>query len=216
MANLRAGILTDHLAFDGVESVTHRSKRTSGDLDTTVAHALRRELTNAESAPSRGVSVAGRIAWTLPVNDLGAVAVKPKDQIIDGAGDVWTVLTADLVTLRSRYRCEAINLKIAFDLRESVTIERASYTIGRSGNRVLAYSPLATVYARFQPDEASPGEGRGMRGQVNTYRVPFDDPDLAIQADDRLNRAGVYYRITRHEQAQRIDELPVLSVELAL
>ena len=100
-----ADIAGDSLTFDGGQSVTLNQKRAGVVTPVSVRNAMSSPLTNRQIEALGGVGLVGTERnWDLPAGDVGPAGVQPCDVIDDGATR-WTILTADLATLGSRWRC---------------------------------------------------------------------------------------------------------------
>ena len=104
---LPSDIANDSLIFDGGIAITLRRKRAGMEDPVVVRNATCGPLSN------RQVFALGRIAlvgtersWSLAAADVGPAGVQPGDVIDDGF-NLWTILSADLATLASRWRCAA-------------------------------------------------------------------------------------------------------------
>ncbi len=102
---LPADIAADALAFDGGASVTLNQKRAGTVTAVTVRNATSGPLSSGQREALGAVGVVGtERQWSLNAADVGPAGVQPGDAIDDGASR-WTVLSADLATLGTRWRC---------------------------------------------------------------------------------------------------------------
>ncbi len=98
-------IAADALAFDGGISVTLNQKRAGTVTPVTVRNATSGPLTSRQLEALGSVGVVGsERQWSLNAADVGSAGVQPGDAIDDGTSR-WTVLTAELATLGTRWRC---------------------------------------------------------------------------------------------------------------
>jgi hypothetical protein len=98
-------IAADALAFDGGASVTLNQKRAGTVTPVTVRNATSGPLTSRPRDALGAVGVVGtERQWSLNAADVGPAGVQPGDAIDDGTTR-WTVLSADLATLGTRWRC---------------------------------------------------------------------------------------------------------------
>jgi len=98
-------ISSDSLAFDGGVPVTLNQKRAGTVNLISVRNATNGPLTNRQIQALGSVSLTGTERnWSLDAADVGPDGVQPGDVIDDGSNR-WTVATADLATLGSRWRC---------------------------------------------------------------------------------------------------------------
>ena len=98
-------IAADSLIFDGGISVTLNQKRAGTVTPLAVRNATSGPLTSRQLEALGGVGVvgAGR-QWSLNAADVGSAGVQPGDSIADGTSR-WTVLSAELATLGTRWSC---------------------------------------------------------------------------------------------------------------
>lgn len=102
-----ADLVTDPLAFDGGQPVTLLQKRAGGVSALAVRNATSGPVTNRERQALGAVGLVGtERQWSLNAADVGPAGVVPGDCLDDGTS-LWTILTADLATLGSRWRCVA-------------------------------------------------------------------------------------------------------------
>jgi hypothetical protein len=98
-------IAPDALAFDGGASVTLIQKRAGTVTPVTVRSATSGPLTSRQREALGAVGVAGtERQWSLNAADVGSAGVQPGDAIDDGTSR-WTVVSAELATLGTRWRC---------------------------------------------------------------------------------------------------------------
>jgi hypothetical protein len=98
-------INNDSTLADGVETVTVTLKRAEGETEITVPGALRRGLVRPHETYS-GVALQGEeLVWNIPHEPLDDASLQRGDTIADAADSVWTILSASLLTLGTRWRC---------------------------------------------------------------------------------------------------------------
>jgi hypothetical protein len=216
----------DFMAWDNTEQVTLEiTRRLPGQaVDQTrpapasdlvaLPVAKRRMLNSREKAASLGAYTAGQLKWIVPRAVLGDVRPKEGDVIVDADGERWTVLSFDLGKWRQTWQMVCINLAIAHDLRDVCDVQRAVVTYDASGAAHKEWSALhAGLSCRVQPDQQELREERGVRGDVIRYRVYVDRELYVRVTEDRIAWNGRYLDIREYQNAQRIDELPVLVAE---
>ena len=107
MAMLREQILGDWAYFDGVEDVTHTSRRTGAETEE--VKGLQRPVEYAQTTPGSDVApepVAAK--WHLWVDTLGGAVVEPDDLITTESGETWVITSCRLVTLKTRWECQCL------------------------------------------------------------------------------------------------------------
>jgi len=209
----------DHLAWDNTEAVTLETGRGDAARRSPVAVAKRRNVRVREKSPSGGAYQGFEIRWHLPSRELpeGVVPI-PGNVVEDREGVRWTVLTADRNRHAQTHALGCVDLVLAHDLCDRLTVERSHTEYDAAGAAHKRWHTLHTdLPARVQPESSDVHDGHGVRGFQTRYRVVIDR-ELAITSEDRLvvTLAGEvrYLDITGYQQAERIDELPVVLAEL--
>ena len=182
---------------DNTEAVTLlRRGATPGDAGTMILHALRRAVQLGEFAAknrdesrryinSDGQCVAADVDWHLPAAELQAPP-SIGDAILDGDGLRWTILELDLIMLRTRWKCSARELSIAYGLDDTVTVLKAEYAKSDAGAAEPAWQTWRTgVRARIQPVEVKVGAENSARCATSTYRI-FVEDDLPLDHTHRI------------------------------
>ena len=152
---------------DNTEAVTLlRRGATPGDAGTMIQHVLRRAVQLGEFAAknrdesrryinSDGQCVAADVDWHLPAAELQAPP-SIGDAILDGDGLRWTILELDLIMLRTRWKCSARELSIAYGLDDTVTVLKAEYAKSDAGAAEPAWQTWRTGVRR----ESSPWKSK--------------------------------------------------------
>jgi hypothetical protein len=96
-----------HTFFHNTETVTFTAVRDTGDTETTVEYALRRQLNRSDVTASVIEITGSEIVWNLPVAELSTEPQRG-DTITDSAGVVWTVMSWQKQTFGTRWRIIAI------------------------------------------------------------------------------------------------------------
>jgi hypothetical protein len=216
-------------AFDGHTGAPQPQPSRNKPLIVTVAK--RRNLTARELAASGGVYRGDDQVYLLPDALMEGIIPKPADVIIelaDGSagaqpGTRWTVLDAARNKNRQTHRLTCRDLVLAFDLRDSITIERPSLSYDAAGVPVKAFPSDTTnaggvvlysgLPARVQLITKDMAEQRGIRGLEGKYHVIVGQEVDVTQEDRVLLASGLYLDIVGYERAMRIDELPQLICE---
>ncbi len=175
---------------DGLEAVT-LDRRGSSD-NVSVTKALRRELSVAESRSSTGslqVSDgqlrAGDTRWHLPQAE---VTTTPRvgDVIEPSNGDRYQIMEVVLETLGNRWECVSRNLRIAYGLDDTVSIQKATYAKGDGGAQEATWTTyVAGVRARVQEVAATGGVAGGAKQTGRAYDVLLE-ADLELDAKHRI------------------------------
>lgn len=209
----------DWQVWDGLETVTYASTRTAtgagGNAYAIVtAAALRADTQQSETEPSGGRYAKGRLVWDLPASYLPGIECKPGDTLTDARNDTWTVLESRWQVQGTIYRLETINLAVAYDLRELVSITRPTNTQDAAGGRVPTFAAVYSgVQARIQETTADVTDGMGRRQARRTYQVFIGSRPTLLIEDRLVDSAGVVYEITGWHAPDRIDQLMTLDCE---
>ncbi|MGW8256755.1 MAG: hypothetical protein ACWGMZ_04645 [Thermoguttaceae bacterium] len=212
------------LIADQTETVTlFRRRITPGDAGTTINHALRRAVNVAELAASNrnevrryintdGQCLATDVNWHLPTDGL-AEPPAIGDVILDGDGRRWTILSLQLIMLRTRWRCFSRDLRVAYGLDDTINILQAEYTKGEGGASEPTWRIWRTgVRARIQPVEVEVDVEHYARQVVESFRIYVQD-DLLLDHTYRIQNAqGTVFQITAITGAQRLGELQTIEV----
>lgn len=195
---------------DGAEAVTLKRRGTA----TTIALPKAWRYSSIRQAAEPGVAAAVRsdVVWQFGWS--GSIE-KPRvgDLLIDAAHECWTILSVEIRGNNSRLRCQTRNLRIAHELNNRVEIQQALWEVGESGPEIIGWTTRRTaVPARIQPDRTVVDETADPPTSTATYRVLLED-DTPLDHNHRLiDSSGVAYRIMEYSQADRIDALPVATV----
>ena len=87
---------------DGLEPLTLR--RAASNVETSIAHALRRPISKNESASSGGGVLLSDVRFHLPAAEL-PTAPAANDKLIDAAGRRWNILHVKSATCATRWEC---------------------------------------------------------------------------------------------------------------
>lgn len=106
---LQANIAADCGFFDGVQTVTLIQRRAGTTANRTVNNVTSGALSKRQLQALGGVALTGREkSWSLNVAEVGASGVEPGDTITDAASAINNILTAELATLGTRWKCVAV------------------------------------------------------------------------------------------------------------
>jgi hypothetical protein len=208
----------DWACWDGLEPVTYRSVARTGDVDAEVASALRKKLGYKELAFSGGVYTSQDRKWLVPQSLLSAALdtpPKPADLVIDQDAVPWTVLEVDRDELQKVWELTTRNIVLAFDLRDTVSIERPTFAQDAAAGRTFTTytTAYAGVAARVQEQTADSAEERGKRVKVRQFAV-YVGRRLYLQEGDRLKDASNnVYEVKGWQDADRIDQLMQVNCE---
>jgi hypothetical protein len=201
-------------AADGLEAVTLRRRgSTPGSPGTTIAHALRRNVSLREAAASAGHYTTSDVTWHLPVAELDE-APRLGDLICGGDGRHWTVLEVRSTTLGTRWRCTARSLAVVYGLDDVITILKATYVMGDCGAAEATWLTWRTgVRARIQPVQSSVGSQHEARRTTTRYQI-FMEGELALDQTHRiLGPDGTIYKVLGTSGAERLGELQTIEAE---
>ena len=203
----------EYLVWDNVQTVLHTSVRNTGNVETCVDYAHRHNIGRRELIASNGVYTPDDVIWRFPSVE-AVIRPKPRDTITDSEGTVWTILEVGRNLATYHYRCVCRDLIIAEDLDDLIDIETPAITYDDAGVKTKTWSVLYNDRpCRLQPFTAEIADERGIRGLRITHQI-FLAQAVVVTNEDRVSFGGRYYEIRGYHNPERIDELPVLDVEL--
>lgn len=189
---------------DGLETVT-LDRRGSSD-NVTVTAALQRKIATTEVVASDGKLRSGDVRWHLP---RAQVTTTPRlgDWIEDAAARRWQILQVDDATLQNRWMCAARDLRIAYGLDDTITIERATYGKGTAGAGEETYSIWKTgIRARIQETASDMEVGAGAKRTTREFTILLESDVQILQTDRIKDSRGVFYRIEGTVQQEEIGQ----------
>ncbi len=218
----------DWTVWDNVEPIRVRSVRTvpstGGDAVDAPISALRRAPTVKEQAASNGVYTASDVVFLIGASQVTTGPLKPRDVVTDRDGTDFTILEAMLGANRAHWRLMTRDLVIAYQLYDTVNVEKAGVTYDASGAALRAWpsgtpSGGTTLYAnlqcRVQPRESTIADERGMRGQQITYDVYLSQDLAAFDVREcRVVFGSVVLDIERYSSSESISDLARLECRL--
>lgn len=221
-------------AWTGTEPVSYTSQRNTGSMACDIPTALRSELTKREKAASNAAYIGAEINWLLPAALLPPGFVpKSGDQLVASQGnEAYAILDVKgQCRDQSGYQVwslRGLNLAIVYDLKDTVTIERAEIVYDAAGAELKFWPSTdkgrgkilyGDVLARVQEHTREVIEERGIQGFKGTHTVFVSRQVPGVTFEDRiaLVKAGVtyYLNIVGLHNPERIDELPALDAVLA-
>lgn len=213
---MSAAIADHYTFFHEREHVTYEVAKKGGNVLFPVTDALRGQLDFREMAASNGRYITGDISFSIPQEILSPLSITPKmgDVIVDSSNQRWTCLNAAFGVVRTMHRLVCRNLKIAYDLRDLVTIKRATNTTDNAGVRVATYATIASsISGRLQEIQSSGFEARGKRGDNRTFQV-YLETEYDLTTDDLVEVDGRQYAVTGWRNKERIDEFFIVDCNL--
>ncbi len=168
---------------DGLEAVT-LDRRGSSD-NVSVTSALRRNLSTSEILASDGKLQSGDTRWHLPGAE---VTTTPRigDSIEPSDGTRHQILEVRFDTLSNRWRCVTRDLRIAYGLDDTVSIQKATYAKGDGGAQEATWTTyVAGVRARVQEVAATGGVVGGAKQTGRAYAVLLE-ADLELDSKHRI------------------------------
>jgi hypothetical protein len=236
--------LLERLALDDMtETVVWTSRRRAGAGGDQVdsIHAVRRhQVSIKESAQSGGAYAAGDVVFRAHRANLPkSFDETPKmgDWLADDKGVRYTIIAVDRrrrdATDYQSYRIQARDLRIHFDLQDTITIETPVMALTKTGagevtNWETKYRDLA---ARVQKLTEATAEERAILGTKGSYAVtlerevivtmrdrinvggPVDHKRPAFEGGEALRTPARYLQIVGYRAAESITELPVIEAE---
>lgn len=213
-------IASDFEVFDNTQAVQLR-RLVNGDFQTaeTVYDALRHQVTEAEAEASEGAVTTQDVSWNLPAVQVvdrprpGSEILEDNSSGMEGDPIIWTILTVDLATLGSRYRCACRDLALAFGLNEKVNILRPNLQQDAAGAWTPDFFPAyLDVPAKFQEVEGLEVRERGKRTTETRYNV-FLGRRLRLSIEYQVvDQDGLVYELLGWTTPDQIDALQTLEV----
>jgi len=214
-------LVSEYTIWDNRELINYVSHRNAGDQSFAGVVGKRMAPTFKELAVSNGAYTGSDMVWWIPACLLGTTA-KPADRIIDADAVAWTALEVRKIVLGSVWRIMSRNLVLAHDLRDTISIERATFTTDAMGGDVRSWppgsgtTPYANIAAKVQKITDDLRIVLGIQGFEGTYAVIIDR-DVTLGPNDRVKfgtAPPVYLDILGLKNPTRIDELPVLDCRI--
>lgn len=189
---------------DGLEAITLDRRGTSANVSVTAA--LQRMISTTEVVASDGKLRSGDVRWHLP-NAQVTTTPRMGDWIVDGSANRWQILQVDDATLQNRWMCAARNLRIAYGLEDTLTIERATYAKGAAGAVEETYTIHRTgIRARIQETASDMEVGAGARRTTKEFTILLEEDVTILQTDRIKDRRGTLYRIEGTVQQAEIGQ----------
>ncbi len=208
---------TDQGIFDNLEEITFTSVKNAGNESVTVGDAGFYQQGLSEGAPSYGVYVKGLARFAVRVAAIEEVdGAKPRDTVTQTrTGDVYTVLRATRGEITQFWQLDCVDLILAADLYQSGTLSRPTNAQDTTGRASLAtYATVGSAVAcRLQPEGGSATDALDRRTIPRRFTA-FLASVLGAKAKDKFTVSGTAYTVLEEKMPERIDELPVLILEL--
>lgn len=178
---------------DGLQAVTLDRRGSSQNVAVTAA--LCRNVSTSEIVASDGKLQSGDTRWHLPAAEV-TTAPRLGDSVEDSSGNRYQILEVRDDTLNNRWRCTTRNLRIAYGLDDTLTIEKAAYSKGTAGAAERSWSTWRTgVRARIQTTSAEHAEQARARRTLTADTVLLEDDYDLTDAHRLKDLEGNYYRI---------------------
>ena len=177
----------------GTETVTLETVRATGTMRASVFGAFRTAVSYKEQQPSFGVYVGGDLSFRIAARSIpaGFLPLKPRDRVTDAAGVVYTVLQVQpgrhTVGGPQSFKLMVRDLKIAFDLKDLITIEEPQRQLDAAkAKKVVSWAAKYKLLpARVQLESEATADMAGKRVTQGTYRV-FLDREVVVTHEDRI------------------------------
>lgn len=216
--DLDRDLTTDYQVWDNRECMDFVSRRNTGNVTYADVTVLRRAPNYKELATSNGAYTATDVVFLCPRTLLGATP-KPGDHWLDTDGTTYTVLELAKNAFTSFYRMITRDLVLAYDLRDTIDIQRATVSYDAAGGKVRTFPPVngstpyAALAAKAQKITETLTLALGIDGFKGDYAVTIAQ-DVSLTDNDRVKWGSIYLDIVGVKNPSRIDELPVLDCVL--
>jgi hypothetical protein len=195
---------------DGGEAIMLKRR----DSATTIAVpiAWRESSRTIEAEPTGGHVARADVVWQFPWDDENGPP-RLGDALFDAAGECFTILSVDHYGITGRVRCETRNLRIVYQLTDSVDVQFATIEDLGSGPEIVGWTTVrAALPARVQPDLLEVDHTSEPATAEARYRIILGEP-LELAANTRfVDPPENVYQLVEYTQAERIDALPVANV----
>ncbi len=225
---MRVDMSMEYKTWDNTEPITIEQTTRGGMRKLSVEIAKGRNIRAHEKSPSNGVYVGYERTWHVPQALLPpGQELKPGDIVVDCKGRRETTLTAEWDRAKQRWQLGCVDLVLALDLRDQVTIQRPAIAYDPAGVAVKVFPPgggttIFTRPARVQPMTQDIAEERGVRYAKNQYDCIIGGTIDGVDASqdrvvwtDRQGRTWTLDIVSVHNTEQ-IGELPVIVAERRL
>lgn len=191
------------------ELLTYTSVRASGDVTETRLKGSRYPIRLGEVMASGGVYSASDVVFTFDADDLTDTGSKPADTVTTADGTVYTVLTSVVAPFLKFVKVTTRNLILAYDLRDTMTVQRPANSQDSNGLRVTTLTNVSgatSIPCRVQ--EVASEVDLAQFGAATHDRdfVVYVGQRLYLKAGDVLNVAGTLYDFRGSASWDRIDQ----------
>lgn len=214
----------DYVAWDNTEPITYTVYgQTVSNIGYTqpytVAVAKRRSISNNDIPTQKtGILTSDDLVWLIPAAQISA-EVKPNinDYITDSFNRVWTVLSTQLLNLKSTWRLVTRDLILAEKLRDQMSLYRPTNTIDAAGSRVTTYTLITdNIPARVQEVSTEVADTFGKKATKKRFDI-YLGIRINWKATDQLrNQNGKVFQIVNGMAPDVIDLLQMVTAEVIL
>lgn len=220
---------TDYLCWENLEEVRVFPAPRLDDTSFDVLKSKRRAITQRELIQGNGAYTGTDMVWLVPQLELGqgnlGYRFQPGDIVRDHAEDPdpeteWTVLTPSWNKLKQTWRLIVRSLALNANLRDTLSILRPLIQYGAATEPVYRWDQAQAIVTglpcRVQPQTTGVEVHNEVEGAATRYEVILGQ-QVTLQAFDRfsatITKTGetILLQWTEHRNADRLDELPVVS-----
>lgn len=206
--------------WPGRENVTFRKQTAVGTytdyaLSATGGAVKRRAISYRELAASAGAYTSQDKNWLLPLANLpaGPVLPAPGDVIRDSDSVDWTVGEVTVGKFGLTHKCVCRALAVVNALSATGTLRRSANSADSAGRPGLAaYSTVATVTCRVQPEDSDAAELLDRVTIPRRYTAYLATP-VVVRAHDAFLVGATTYTVLGFRNPERIWDLQSLVLE---
>lgn len=198
--------------MDGAQTITWQPRTTSQTL--TIPGAVPRASEQNAPGANDGSHQQYDLVWHLPASEFKAKQTSPKsgDEFVDAQGMVWTVLTAELATQQSRWKCQTRRFELDVQFDERVTIQQAQHTKDTTGAVQRSWVTIhSNVPARIQTLAAEIADAHQAKAQRVNVFIYFACEQTLERETRIVANGGQVYQVTGYERPEQLDKYFVLT-----
>ena len=204
--------IDDMAIMDGLETVTVQSH--DGTFTDTADNSIHRRISNSEAEASNGRFIRDDVVFHVPKQELNFTPYAGC-RLTDASGIVWSILSAHVETIGTRWRLACRHHDILNEAATLVTIQRATWSKSEGGAQQQTWGTLASNQRCWiQRLSARVGSEDGQRESKASYRAHFESQTIVGAGNRIVSSDGTKYRVVGDSNSDRIDQLYSVDLEL--